>query len=79
MFTGFAVVRGAELAAIENDAFGIDHPAVGALWVETIGFPQAVADTIRKAAQPLARPPGRSISRSEPPVRSPRPSPAQSR
>ena len=54
MFTGFAVVRGAELAAIESDAFGIDHPTVGALWVETIGFPQAVADTIRQAAQPLA-------------------------
>ena len=35
MFTGFAVVRGAELAAIEAGAFGIDHPAVGALWVET--------------------------------------------
>ncbi|MDQ2926957.1 MAG: HDOD domain-containing protein [Caldimonas sp.] len=54
MFTGFATVRGAELAAIEADAFGIDHPAVGALWVETIGFPQPVADTIRKAAQPAA-------------------------
>jgi HD-like signal output (HDOD) protein len=54
MFTGFAVARGAELAAIEAGAFGIDHPAVGALWVETIGFPQPVADTIRKSAQPPA-------------------------
>jgi len=53
MFTGFAVVRGAELAAIEAGAFGIDHSTVGALWVETIGFPQPVADTIRNAAQPL--------------------------
>jgi len=52
MFTGFAVVRGAELAAVEAEAFGIDHAAVGALWVETIGFPQPVADTIRKATQP---------------------------
>jgi len=51
---GFAVVRGAELAAIERDNFGIDHPTVGALWVETIGFPQAVADTIRNEAAPLA-------------------------
>ena len=50
MFTGFATVRGAELAEIELGAFGIDHPAVGALWVETLGFPQAVADTIRHAA-----------------------------
>lgn len=54
MFTGFAVVRGAELATIELDAFGIDHAAVGALWVETIGFPQPVVDTIRKATQALA-------------------------
>ena len=54
MFTGFAVLRGAELAAVENDAFGIDHANVSAIWVETIGFPQPVADTIRKAAQPLS-------------------------
>ena len=54
MFTGFAPVRGAELAEIESQAFGIDHPTVGALWVETIGFPQPVADTIRKVAQPVA-------------------------
>ncbi|MGZ5891681.1 MAG: HDOD domain-containing protein [Caldimonas sp.] len=54
MFTGFAAVRGAELAGIEEGAFGIDHPAVGAIWVETIGFPQPVADTIRKSAQPTA-------------------------
>jgi HD-like signal output (HDOD) protein len=54
VFTGYAVVRGAELAAIEAENFGIDHPNVGALWVETIGFPQPVADTIRNAAQPLS-------------------------
>ncbi|MEO6362706.1 MAG: HDOD domain-containing protein [Caldimonas sp.] len=50
MFAGYAVVRGAELATVESDCFGIDHPAVGALWVEAIGFPQPVADAIRKAA-----------------------------
>ncbi|MGH8797591.1 MAG: HDOD domain-containing protein, partial [Caldimonas sp.] len=54
IFTGFAVVRGVELAAIEMDSFGIDHPTVGALWVESIGFPQPVADTIRNVAQPAA-------------------------
>jgi len=53
MFTGFAPVRGAELAAIEMEAFGIDHPTVGALWVESLGFPQPVADTIGKTARPL--------------------------
>lgn len=57
MFTGFAPVRGAELAAIELEAFGIDHPKVGAIWVESLDFPQAVADTIGKSALPLAEPP----------------------
>ena len=52
VLTGYAPVRGAELAAIERVNFGTDHPTVGAIWVETIGFPQAVADTIRNEAQP---------------------------
>ena len=54
MFTGFAPVRGAELAAIEMESFGIDHPKVGAIWVESLGFPQTVSDTIGKAAQSVA-------------------------
>jgi HD-like signal output (HDOD) protein len=54
MFKGFAVVRGAELATIELEAFGIDHPTVGALWVESIGFPQSVSDTIGNTARALA-------------------------
>ena len=54
MFKGFAVVRGAELAGIERDAFGIDHPTVGALWVESLGFPQTTADAIGHTTQPLA-------------------------
>lgn len=58
MFTGFAVVRGAELATIELEAFGIDHPTVGALWVESLGFPQPVADTIGRLAEPLIERPG---------------------
>jgi HD-like signal output (HDOD) protein len=52
MFTGYAIVRGAKLAAIENEAFGIDHPTVGALWVESLGFPQHVIDTIRNSVRP---------------------------
>lgn len=54
MFTGFATVRGAELATIEMDAFGIDHPKVGAIWIEFLGFPQPVADTIGNSARPMA-------------------------
>jgi len=55
MFTGFAPARGAELTAIETEAFGIDHPTAGALWIESLGFPQAVAETIRKTAWPLEK------------------------
>jgi HD-like signal output (HDOD) protein len=54
MFTGFEVVRGVELARIEHDAFGIDHPTVSALWVDTLGFPLGVVETIRRAARPAA-------------------------
>jgi HD-like signal output (HDOD) protein len=53
MFTGFAPVRGAELCEIELGAFGIDHPEVGALWVESIKFPQSVAKAIGKATRPV--------------------------
>ena len=52
MFTGFAVLRGAELALVEVSCFGIDHLSASALWVETLGFPSVIADTIRRAAQP---------------------------
>ena len=54
MFTGFAPVRGAELAAIEVEAFGIDHPQVGAIWVEHLGFPKAVSITIGESGKPVA-------------------------
>lgn len=54
MFAGFAVVRGAELASIEQEAFGIDHPTVGALWVESLGFPQGVADAVGGMVRPSA-------------------------
>ena len=60
MFTGFAVVRGAELASIELGAFGIDHPAVGALWVETLGFPQASPTRSATPSSPRATATGRS-------------------
>ena len=54
MFKGFDVLRGADRAQVESESFGIDHPTVGGLWAETIGFPQAVADTLRRSAQPPA-------------------------
>ena len=52
MFSGFEPLRGAELAAIEMQAFGIDHATVGALWIESIQFPQPVAEAIAKSLRP---------------------------
>lgn len=54
MFTGFAPVRGAELVAIELEAFGIGHPQVGAIWAASLDFPPAVADAIGRSTLPLA-------------------------
>lgn len=54
MFAGFDVVRGAELASIESEAFGITHPEVGSLWVQSLGFPLGVAETIGQAVRPPA-------------------------
>ena len=52
MFDGFERLRGAELAAIEVQAFGIDHSAVGAYWVESIKFPAEVAAAIGNSLRP---------------------------
>ncbi len=52
MFSGYATLRGAELAAVETDCFGTDHANAGALWAEALGFPQAVADSLRQRLQP---------------------------
>lgn len=52
MFAGFAVMRGAELATIELEAFGIDHATVGALWVESLGFPQSIAEAVGSIVRP---------------------------
>jgi HD-like signal output (HDOD) protein len=51
MFEGYAVLRGAELAKVEGECFGIDHPTVGAMWAESLGFPQEVADAIKLLLQ----------------------------
>jgi len=38
--------RGAELAALELEACGIAHPAVGAAWLDELGFPEQAADAV---------------------------------
>lgn len=46
VFTRHRNLRGAELAALEREHFGLAHPVVGALWVERLGFPSAVGAAI---------------------------------
>ena len=58
MFTGFAPVRGAALAAIEVEVFGIDHAELGEIGVECLGFPKAVGAAIGNALQPVGTPLG---------------------
>lgn len=52
VFAGYEVLRGKALADMETQSFGIDHTTASALWVEAIGFPQSVVDTVRNALKP---------------------------
>jgi hypothetical protein len=52
MFAGFAMMRGAELAAVEKDAFGTDHPTAGALWLDSLDLPHAIVDVVRTQLAP---------------------------
>jgi HD-like signal output (HDOD) protein len=51
-FASHRCVRGAELAAAELQAFGMIYPAVGAAWVEKMGFPSVVENAIRHHLDP---------------------------
>ena len=46
------ILRGADLAAAELEAFGMVYPAVGAAWVEKMGFPQEVEHAIAHHLDP---------------------------
>lgn len=45
-FTRYRNLGGAALAEREQAVFGVAHPAVGALWVDRLGFPQEVVQAI---------------------------------
>jgi HD-like signal output (HDOD) protein len=47
MFSGFKPMRGAHLASVEKDAFGIDHATAGALWLDSLDFPKRIVEVIR--------------------------------
>jgi HD-like signal output (HDOD) protein len=46
------ILRGADLAAAELQAFGMVYPAVGAAWVEKMGFPREVEHAIAHHLDP---------------------------
>ena len=46
------ILRGAALASAELEAFGMDYPAVGAAWVEKMGFPRCVEHAIAHHLDP---------------------------
>lgn len=46
------ILRGAKLAAAELEVFGMVYPAVGAAWVEKMGFPQQVEHAIAHHLDP---------------------------
>lgn len=52
-FTRYQNLRGAPLATLEDEVFGISHPVVGALWVDRLGFPSEVVASIRNALEPV--------------------------
>ncbi len=52
VFAGYEPLRGAALAEVENQNFGIDHTSASAMWVESIGFPSSVVEAVRNALQP---------------------------
>ena len=46
------ILRGAALASAELEAFGMDYPAVGSVWVEKMGFPRCVEHAIAHHLSP---------------------------
>jgi HD-like signal output (HDOD) protein len=53
---GAGTPRGAALAALETQACGFAHPLVGALWLDELGFPQAVVDAVAQQLDAQAAP-----------------------
>ena len=45
-FPGFRSPWGMPLAEREQQAFGVSHPAVSALWIDRMGMPEAVVDAV---------------------------------
>ena len=51
---GYRLIWGAELAAVEQRAFGVSHPVVSAIWVSRLGLPAEVVDALRHSLEPMS-------------------------
>ena len=51
---GYRLIWGAELAAVEQQAFGVSHPVVSAIWVSRLGLPAEVVDALRHSLEPIS-------------------------
>ena len=49
---GYRLLWGTELAAVEQQAFGVSHPAVSAIWIGRLGLPVGVVDAVRHSLEP---------------------------
>jgi HD-like signal output (HDOD) protein len=50
---GYRLLWGSELAVVEQQAFGVSHPAISAIWVGRLGLPTEVVEAVRDSLAPL--------------------------
>ena len=50
----YRLIWGTELAAVEQQAFGVSHPVVSAIWVSRLGLPAEVVDALRHSLEPMS-------------------------
>ena len=51
---GERLIWGAELAAAEQQAFGVSHPVVSAIWASRLGLSAEVVDALRHSLEPMS-------------------------
>lgn len=51
---GYRLIWGTELAAAEEQAFGVSHPVVSAIWVSRLGLPVEVVHAVRHSLEPMS-------------------------
>lgn len=51
---GYRLLWGTELAGIEQQAFGVSHPAISAIWIGRLGLPAEVVDAVAHSLEPVS-------------------------